>query len=156
MADFLESEEIGELLQRVHDGHSVEWENGNQVGILDEDAIEAFEEFQSQLLGLTEDDLGENTKDVWSVDDFLFSSNGLFQSWSDGQLSKAVAAAKADAKNQNIYLDGDVKKSLLECALSYVVDKQAGLTVEHLDALVESGEIDQDQADDYADEFIGE
>ncbi len=154
LADFLESDEIGELLQRVHDGHSVEWVNGNQVGILDEDALEAFEEIESLLLELANDDSGETTKDVWPVDEFLFCSNGLFQSWSNGLLSKAVAEAKADAKNQNIYLDGDIKESLLESALSYVVDNQAGLTFEHLEALVESGKIDQEQADNYADEFF--
>lgn len=42
-------EEVKPLLQRVHDGRSIEWDGSNNVGHLTEDAIEAEEEIEKRI-----------------------------------------------------------------------------------------------------------
>ena len=49
LADLLESELVRELFERVHNGHSVEWDGSNMVGRLDEDAEAAALELEQIL-----------------------------------------------------------------------------------------------------------
>ena len=49
LANLLESERVRELFERVHNGHSVEWDGSNMVGRLDEDAAAAALELEQVL-----------------------------------------------------------------------------------------------------------
>lgn len=49
LADLLESERVRELFERVHNGHSVEWNGRNMVGRLTEDAEAAALELEAIL-----------------------------------------------------------------------------------------------------------
>lgn len=49
LADLLESEKVRALFERVHNGHSVEWNGQNMVGRLDEDAEAAALELEAIL-----------------------------------------------------------------------------------------------------------
>jgi hypothetical protein len=53
LADYLERFDRGRaLLERIHEGHSVEWDGSNHVGHLDDDAQAAREELEAALLEL--------------------------------------------------------------------------------------------------------
>lgn len=58
LADFLERFARGRvLLERIHEGHSVEWDGSNFVGSLDEDAQAAREELETALRELKQADV---------------------------------------------------------------------------------------------------
>lgn len=153
LAEFLESDEANELFLAVWNGHSIESNNGKDRGVLDEDASDASDEIQSLLDELSDPSRGCSLS-VWEVSEFLFCANVLEQVWGSGPVSAAVAETKADAKSQEIYIDGNIKECLLEEALRYVDEELDGLTADHLGELVRHNYIKQEKADKYAAEFL--
>lgn len=112
LADFLESEECEKLLQRVHNGHRIEWDGHNNVGRLTGDAEAAKEEFGRLL-----ESFGEGAARAVGHAADWFESNSLAEAWPDGMtLLQAVAAAEADARAQDVVLLGDVQEVLLDRA----------------------------------------
>lgn len=134
------------LLERVHAGHSVDWDGSNHVGRLDDDAQDASYALQR----LIDRDLRDNSAcvAVWRVGDWLWSSCSLDQHWSDQPLADVAATLEDEATRDGVMLDGDVAESLLGQAMYYYEDGRP-LTATHLGALVAAGRITQDQADEY-------
>ena len=153
LATLLESDEANELFLAVWNGHSIEHKNGNRVGVLDEEASDASDEIQSLLDELSNHSSGDSAN-VWDVSEFLFSSNKLLDVWKSGPVAIAVAKIKADALSQDVYIDGNISKCLLEEAFRYVDEELEGLTADHLDELVRHKYLVQDLADKYAAEFL--
>ena len=141
-----EDETIVELLGRVYDGHDREWDGSNWVGTLTNDAQDAHD----RLVRIFDEIDGD--VEVWSVEDWLFSSCSLRDNWPvENTLAKAVNAAEDSILNSdsNIVLNGDIKEVLLEYALDYAQRGKPGLGETHLSALLEHGMITQEDADEY-------
>lgn len=111
--DKLTSESVLELLQRVYEGHNVEWDGHNWSGTLDEDAQEAYDELQLIL------EQGWNSGDEWSVFSAVewLAKFRLSDVWPVG---KSIEAASEDiirdaADNDTLCgATGDVESALRE------------------------------------------
>lgn len=145
LAKMIEGEALP-LLARVHAGHTVEWDGNNQAGSLDADAQAASSALETMFENLNDDP--DELQAVWSVGDWLWSNCTLIQHWDKQPLDEAVAAIEADAKNEGVVLEDDVRTELLDRAQSdFDEDGDDGLTDAHLVALVADGRITQDEAD---------
>ncbi len=114
LADLLESDEMRALFERVHTGHDVEWDGNNNVGHLDYDARAASDEIEAELTTLGEDEASMGA--VWDVDQWLEHS-AFDDIWETGKtLTEAVTAVEESAAAENIELDGDVSRYLLDRA----------------------------------------
>lgn len=82
------------LAARLIDGTAIEWERGNRVGLLDDDACAAKEELTEML-----EDLDDHTVEVWSVSNWLFGCDSLLGAWSGAPLDDAV-------QSQSVNLSG--------------------------------------------------
>jgi hypothetical protein len=137
------------LLERVHAGHSVEWDGSNHVGRLDDDASAARDEIERILDDLDEYDRAQ----VLDVEEWLFGDAYLLTRWPTTKtIDDAVAALTAEAERQErldgVIVDGDIRDALLKRAVSYYNhDRELGCL--HLQAMVDAGEIDQSAADEY-------
>lgn len=150
MIAFLESDDARSLLERVHAGHTVEWNGNNHVGRLNDEAREASDEFAA----LVDRELHTETARVavWRAGDWLFASgnNSLCDVWPAGQsLDEAEAELEAGAKRDGCYLDGDVRDELVAKARQMLDAEEPGLTAEQLAALVADGEADADDVSAY-------
>ena len=151
VAAVLESAEGSALLNRIHDGRSVEWNGNSRVGKLSEDAQEAIEELESKLADVTMDEV---------VDDLgqYLGHLSLREAWPAGQTlgeAESMITDNVEAGNGGLArIDGDVEEYLLNMAYELVDDEKAGLSQNHLDALVAARKIDQDEAEEYASEHI--
>lgn len=68
LADWLESEHVQALLERVCAGHSERWDGNNYKGHLDEDAQDALEELEREAIeGWSESDCAQ----VWKSADWV-------------------------------------------------------------------------------------
>jgi hypothetical protein len=137
------------LLERVHAGHSVEWDGSNHVGRLDDDASAARAEIERILADLHDDDRAA----VYDVDDWVFGDGGLRSAWPTTQtIDEAVAALTEEAERQKrldgVVVDGNILTALLKRA-GDDYDHGHPLGRVHLQALVDAGEIDQADADAY-------
>lgn len=107
LADFLERFDRGRvLLERIHEGHSVEWDGSNYVGHLDDDAQAAREELEAALQEVDQ-------ADVQRIQDWIGS-----MPWPDlwpatDNLREAVEGLERIARQDGIVLDGDVETALL-------------------------------------------
>lgn len=101
--DYLESEEATSLIQRIINGHEVEWNGNNHVGHLNDDANEAWEELVNELNEMTWD--GE----IWTVEDYF--GDTIDSLLTDEEISNIEDEYLA---NDKLYLIGDLKEFLLE------------------------------------------
>ena len=109
LADYLEGDEAHALFQRIHDGHSVEWDGNNNVGRLTGDAAEAEAELQTALEEI-------ETAEVWEASTWI-ENDDLDNLWKPGvSLADAAKALEVDARDNQIELEGDVEKALLNLA----------------------------------------
>lgn len=144
LADLLAGDALP-LLQRVHAGHSVQWDGNNHCGTLDDDARTASDELAALLSGL--EDEADNVP-VWDVADWLFSNCTLPDHWHTQSLADAVAEIEAVARSERVALDGDITRCLLDWAARAFDEAGAdSLTPVHLAELVAAGRITQEQAD---------
>lgn len=146
LADLLQGDEVRGLLERIHAGHSVDWDGSNHRGTLDGDAQDASYDLERRLERLAEDptDLDQ----VWSVGDWLFSSCSLAQHWENQSLDEAVAEIESAAEGEGVSLDGDVRECLLgKAQRMFDEDGDDGLNAVHLAALVAAGRITREEAD---------
>jgi len=146
LADLLQGDEVRGLLERIHAGHSVDWDGSNHRGTLDDAAQDASYDLERRLERLAEDptDLDQ----VWSVGDWLFSNGSLAQHWEAQSLDEAVAEIESAADGESVSLDGDVRECLLDKALRMFDEGgDDGLNATHLVALVAANRITQEQAD---------
>lgn len=144
LADLLAGDALP-LLQRVHAGHSVQWDGNNHRGDLDDDARAASDELSALLSDLHDE--ADNVP-VWDVADWLFSNCTLPDHWHNQPLADAVAEIEAEARSERVALDGDIARCLLDWAeRSFDEGGNDSLTPVHLAELVAAGRITQDQAD---------
>ena len=144
LADLLAGDALP-LLQRVHAGHSVQWDGNNHCGALDDDARTASDELAALLSGL--EDEGDIAP-VWGVADWLFTACTLLDHWHTQPLADAVAEIEAVARSERVALDGDITRCLLDWAERAFDEAGAdSLTPVHLAELVAAGRITQEQAD---------
>jgi len=134
------------LLQRVHDGHSVQWDGSNHRGRLTGDAQDASDELDALFAALADDPT--DLVPVWGAGDWLFSSNRLADVWSGRPLDVVAAELEAETASERVMIDGDMRAELLAAALrQFDEDGGDGLDAHHLAALVADGRITQAQAD---------
>lgn len=131
------------LLERVHAGHTVEFDGSNMGGLLTEDAAEA-----SAKLGRILEKLRSEVN-VWSAADWLWTNDTLLTVWPEGTtLDDAVRDAQPyDSAD---VVEDDIRDAILKEAVSYTSQPRAGLTQWHLDALVGAGAIKPAHAAEYA------
>lgn len=140
-----------ELLERVHTGHTIEWDGNNQRGKLSDDAEVASQIIEGELKDLP-------TLEIWSVRDWLWTNNRLQSVWpADKSLDDAVAECEAEIEHYTEgVVTGDVREELLARA-EFVLDTprhHETMAQVHLDALVAAGKATQAQADEYAAEWL--
>lgn len=113
---WLSDDETLTLLQRCYEGHSVKWDGHNYVGLLDEDAQEAYDEIASLIYDL--EDEGEHAE-VWDMEEYLCGTS-IEDLW-PGHLSidDAVNAIETEAEERNVHLTGadDLAKILCRMLL---------------------------------------
>lgn len=115
----LTDEQTIELLQRVHNGRSVEWNGNNYMGTLDEDATEAYDELENQFEALGDDSFGPNLGTCWAVwpTDAWLGDCTLGELWPAGRsLSKAAIALLEQARDEGILCGDadDIESALLD------------------------------------------
>lgn len=133
LRDALSDMHILELLQRVRNGHRIEWDGNNYVGVLDDDAEEASEELENYLGDLT-------CWDIWGASDFLSQTDIDNNLWPAGQtLEQVVADIEADARGNGVLLVEDanaIAQVLCEKLLEQLEDNDNfALTAEQREAL---------------------
>lgn len=141
------------LMERVYQGHSVEWDGSNHVGRLDDDATAADERLTVDFERFHEI---ADQAEVWDADDWLRSGGGtdLRDIWADQPLAQAVEECQTAADSESLQIDGDIETALLDWAMqTYEAhdpdsSRAIGLTATHLQALVDDGRITQQQLDD--------
>jgi hypothetical protein len=146
LAEFLADPETLALLERVHAGHVVDWDGNNHVGSLSDDARDASE----GLDRLIERELIGAEAAVRPVGDWLWSSCTLLQHWQNQPLAEAVREIEDGAEIEGVLLDGDIEDELLDMAAHWLETGRAGLTSAHITALIEHGQITDDEATEYA------
>ena len=141
--------EVIALLERVHAGHSIQWDGNNNVGVLNEDAQDASDQLEERF------DSVESDIAVWDVDDWLWEAgNRLCDNWKEGAtLDQAVAYLEEDAKRDGVVPIGDLRKSLLDRAEEIFRDRLPGnLPNTYVAELVATGRITPQEAEDYAEQ----
>lgn len=145
LADLLQGSALP-LLEAVHAGHVAEWDGCNWRGRLNAPAEAAWFDLAELLAEKFEGD-PSNRVSVWSMEEWLFSSNSLRNLWSGRPLAEVVAELEAEIKREaeDNEVNGDVTTALLDRAAHEFDDDD--LDAHHLAALVEAGRITQAQAD---------
>jgi hypothetical protein len=129
------------LLERIHAGHTVEWDGSNYKGSLTADAAAAEEELEQALQEVDQ-------VSVWTMSDWLWSNNNMASLWAGCSLAEAVAKIDAEIENADgLVVEGSAQAELLEKAESmFDEDGDDGLDEFHLAALVADCRITQEQA----------
>lgn len=113
LKELLESDEGQALLDRICDGHDIDWDGNNMVGSLDEDAQIAVQELLEAI-----NDLPRSSIVTWMVDDWFGhctdSDLGLRKLMSYRQIRKLSEQFEKDAKHDHIHLEGNVYDYLVE------------------------------------------
>lgn len=138
LASLLQRDDVRALLQRVHDGHSVEWDGSNHIGRLDGGAQDASYDLDRIFGDIDPSDCAA----IWTADDWL-SPNGLDNWPAEMTLDEAAAEAEAAALAEGVYLDTEVKPTLLEIA-QRAHGRGESLSATQLAALVEAGMVDEE------------
>lgn len=148
LADLLERDDVIALLERIHAGHSAEWDGNNHVGHLDNDAQEANDELASILYEelVHRDDYSGG---VWNAGEWIEAS-GLLGNWGDEPLAEAISRIETQAQSERVQLDGDLKSELLDWAVWYIENYRAGLGAHHLRELLKADLIPTEWVTEYA------
>ncbi len=102
---YLEGDEAQALLERIVDGHSIEWDGNNMTGGLNSDGNEAYNELVNTL-----ESLPESEWSIWQVDDYLNDAvrNIIQPMTTDDELRIQATEIDATAEADHIIIDGDV------------------------------------------------
>jgi hypothetical protein len=148
LAKMLQSADVVALFDRIHAGHSVAWDGSNHRGSLTDDAQAASDALESLLAEKFSGGDPDTCVQIWSADDWLFTSCTLTQHWDSQPLADAVKAIQDQADIDGVVLNGDIEGALLDqAARGFDEDGDDELTPVHLAALVAAGRITQSQAD---------
>lgn len=137
------------LLQRIHDGHTVEWDGSNHVGALTSDAEAALDQLGAELQDLP-------TVEIWTAEDWLFGADQtLADAWPDNQTLDQAAAECADSYSAAApgIVQGNASRALMDRARAEWREHPDRLARVHVDALRAAGHITAQQAADWVDEY---
>jgi len=118
--DLSDGGRLSVLLDRIHDGHSIEWNGSNHIGILTENAREACCEI-SHLIEVGRRYVSE--KLVWTAYDRLIGEDdaivalkrlGLTVAATDDEIDATAKECSQDAATDGIALIGDVAEAIRE------------------------------------------
>lgn len=147
LAELLESDEVRALLERVHAGHSVEWNGSNYVGRLTDDARDASDELERIFEDETHtvDSGGVWEASQWinplSADDILTQGESL-----DDAAERLVEEAESD----RVVIEGGTgeMREAIESRLGHMLQRQIpGLRHHHLTTLRSCEWSDEDIVD---------
>lgn len=108
--EYLEQGEGQELLRRVCDGHSTDWNGSNIVGVMTDDASDAWEELGEELGAYQESKYSFVEAGEWlypARDDITANST-------DEELAELAEIVQGDMDNENIVLDEDILEWLTD------------------------------------------
>lgn len=108
LADYLEGDEGKELLERIHVGHTVEWDGNNHVGSVTEDAQEAERELERALQELPQATI--YTAEEWIEHDVLSNV------WPVGKTLAEAAELSSTPKEAHQVIDGDMEEAIMDKA----------------------------------------
>lgn len=147
LARLLETGAARALLERVHAGHTVEWDGSNHRGRLTEDAQAASDKLERLLEDTFAGGDPDSCVQVWRADDYLFSSNSVLDLWDGSKpLDAVVEELEAAAESDGIVIQGDIRESLVAAALGlFDADGDDKLKPAHLAELLADGQITADQ-----------
>jgi hypothetical protein len=136
------------LLERIHAGHSVDWDGSNNRGSLTDDAQAASDALESLL----DDTFGAGDPDtcvqVQDAGDWLFNCCTLADHWTTQTLAEAAATIKAAALADGVTLTGDISRELLGAAeRAFSGPTCTTVTAPQVAALLADGRIPQSLAD---------
>lgn len=116
LADFLESDAVVALLERIHAGHTVEWDGNNFVGRLTEDAERAAETLTEALAAPPE-------LAIWDAYEWLAPGFNLLSELVESGSVPAHSAALIDrAVDDGIVIDGGMEDAVIELAADAIRD----------------------------------
>lgn len=137
LATFLSEGEGLALLERIHQGHWVDYNGAYEAGVLDQDAraaVAALESFLEQAPCLQ----------IWDAADWV-DNLGLEQAWpTDLSLGDAAASCRESPCFDGT-ITGDLEEALLNKA-EYALERGSTMAKVWLDALVANGRITPEQA----------
>lgn len=135
LADLLESGKVRALLERVHAGHSVEWDGSNYVGRLTDDARGASDDLGRIFVDETRTVDGGG---VWRAGDWIDPASAEDLLKQGEGLADAAERLVAEAKAERVAIEGGKGDMLdaIEWKLSHMLQHQIpGLRHHHLTAL---------------------
>lgn len=100
--EYLESEEAVALVNRIHTGHSIEWDGSNHVGRLTDDAAEAVEDLLAAIASLPECQMTICDAGDW----FSGCEIGVSDATTDSEIEALAEKLEADALAENVILAG--------------------------------------------------
>jgi hypothetical protein len=112
-------EQLKPLLERVHAGHSVDWDGSNHVGTFTDDASDAIDAVEAEIEQFFQD--GDNCVTLWDASDWLFTGRndeqdarnlGVKADMTDGQLETLAEQFGREAEADDAFLDGDIASML--------------------------------------------
>jgi len=111
--------ELKPLLERVADGHELDWDGHNVVGKLSDDAREAYEAIEERLRDAQE---RFEVAEVWDAHDWLWGPHTLASladalevtaDTTDDEIAVIVEAQREEAKRLNAVVVGDLAKEIV-------------------------------------------
>ena len=125
--------------QAIVDGFEVVWDGSNHVGRYADDWEEHFDNAERIIEQLTDE------IEVWTAEDWLFTSCNLCEHWKNQPIEEAVAELEACIED-NMDLDGDIEEALIEKAKELFDYRPEYLTRIHIDELLRRDEISESEA----------
>lgn len=115
LADLLDSDEVQALAGRVCDGHSIEWDGNNNVGVLTDDASAALGELGEYLDEYTARLDTPDIVSVWECSDWVQSAAqvGITPDTSDEEIKALAAECEAEVSADFAMIDGNMEQHLL-------------------------------------------
>lgn len=144
LAELLESDEVRALLERVHAGHSVEWNGSNYVGRLTDDARAASDELER----IFEDETHNgDSGGVWEASEWIAPASADDILKEGESLDDAAERLVEEAESDRVAIeDGkDGMREAIERRLGHMLQRNIpGLRHHHLTALRSLGWSDED------------
>lgn len=147
LAELLESDEVRALLERVHAGHSVEWDGSNYVGRLTDDARDASDELER----IFEDETHTvDSGGVWEASQWIAPASADDILKQGESLDDAAERLVEEAESDRVVIEGGKSemREAIEWRLGHMLQRQIpGLRHHHLTALRSCEWSDEDIVD---------
>lgn len=110
LIEFLEGEVGNDLLRRIHNGHSVDWDGSNHVGSLTEDAENAILELENELHDV-------QSVTIYSAEEWI-ENDSIDHLWPVGTTLTDAAENASIANEPFQSIEGDMERAIIEKAFS--------------------------------------